>query len=145
MTLAIAFASLIVHELAHAWTAAWLGDSTGRHLGRLSLNPLRHVHPIATIAVPIASWILSAGAIVIGGGRAVPVDVLQLRGGVRGYAVVVMAGPAANLLLVELGLALDWPALVAVNLGLALFNLLPLPPLDGWNLVRAWRASRRLS
>jgi Zn-dependent protease len=135
--MSIVFASLVVHELAHGYVALWLGDTTAQRAGRLTLNPLAHVSPLLTIVVPVATWLLSGGAFLIGGGKPIPVNRHQLRHGWAGYLAVVLAGPASNLALAALAWSIGLDRVVMANLALALINLLPLPYLDGGNAVRA--------
>jgi Zn-dependent protease len=147
--------SLTVHEMAHAFTADRLGDSTARLLGRISLNPMVHADPIGTVAFPLIAMI--TGAPLIGWAKPVPVDVRQLRHFPRDYVLVAAAGPASNLvmalasslLLAVLPISpqtLDGPTisvpiaailsqLMRLNVLLAVFNMIPIPPLDGGNVL----------
>jgi len=135
-----------VHEFAHAWMANELGDPTARYQGRLSLNPLVHLDPMGTMMM-LFSVIYGFG---IGWGKPVPVDPRYLRQGPRvGMGMVAAAGPLSNLVLaaivavpIRLGLPLSWPLItlllivISVNIGIALFNLLPVPPLDGASILQ---------
>jgi len=135
-----------VHEFAHAWMANELGDPTARYYGRLSLNPLVHLDPMGTIMM-LFSIFYGFG---IGWGKPVPVNPLYLRKGPRvGMGIVAAAGPLSNLMLaavvavpIRLGLSLPWwlvgvlLIVIRVNIGIALFNLLPIPPLDGASILR---------
>ncbi|MFQ5811935.1 MAG: site-2 protease family protein [Anaerolineae bacterium] len=135
-----------VHEFAHAWVANELGDPTARYQGRLSLNPLVHLDPMGTMMM-LFSLFSGFG---IGWGKPVPVDPRYLRKGPRvGMGMVAAAGPLSNLVLaaiaavpIRLGLSLPWSLLnlllilISVNISIALFNLLPIPPLDGASILR---------
>jgi Zn-dependent protease len=137
--------AVTVHEVAHGWVADQLGDPTARRLGRLTLNPLPHVDPLGAVAFVVAGF---------GWAKPVPVDARNLRHPVRDMAWVAGAGPASNLVVAFLGLValvvvrrmLHAPFLAApiegmlhyvyaFNLGLAIFNLIPLPPLDGGHFL----------
>lgn len=135
-----------VHEFAHAWMANELGDPTARYYGRLSLNPLVHLDPMGTVMM-LFSIFYGFG---IGWGKPVPVNPMYLRKGPRvGMGMVAAAGPLSNLVLaaivaIPIRLGLPLPAflmgllltVISVNIGIALFNLLPLPPLDGASILR---------
>ena len=135
-----------VHEFAHAWVANELGDPTARYQGRLSLNPLVHLDPLGTMMMLFSVF----SGFGIGWGKPVPVDPRYLRKGPRvGMGMVAAAGPVSNLILaamvavpIRLSLPLPWSLLnlllilISVNISIALFNLLPLPPLDGASILR---------
>ena len=138
--------AIAVHEFAHAWVANELGDPTARYQGRLSLNPLVHLDPMGTMMM-LFSVFYGFG---IGWGKPVPVNPMYLRRGPRvGMGMVAAAGPISNLVLaaivavpIRLGLTTSWSVLnlllivISVNIGIALFNLLPVPPLDGASILQ---------
>ena len=136
--------ALVAHEVSHGWVANRLGDPTAKAMGRLSLNPLRHVDPIGTVALPLL-LILTRSPIVFGWAKPVPIDFTQLGHPKRDLIWVGLAGPAANLALAggvagilrfwDVPIDAFWGAIgltaVVMNLALAVFNLIPIPPLDG--------------
>lgn len=142
--------AITMHEAAHAWAASRLGDSTAKMLGRLSINPMRHIDLVGTILVPILVGVLSQFNFVFGWAKPVPINGAQLHHPRRDMALVTAAGPAANLIMalmwaglfklvlilntqssITLFLLLMAQAGIVINLILALLNLLPIPPLDG--------------
>jgi Zn-dependent protease len=143
--------SLTIHETAHAWTADVLGDPTARFLGRISLNPAVHADLIGTIIFPLVA--LFTGVPLIGWAKPVPVDVRRLRNHRRDYVLVAAAGPASNLMLAlvasvfyrlilpaepvgaESYLEYFFRIGVVLNVMLAVFNMIPVPPLDGGNVI----------
>jgi Zn-dependent protease len=153
ITLAILFlTSMPIHEWAHAWAAYKLGDDTAAQRGRLTINPLAHLDPIGTLALVFAGF---------GWGKPVPVSPYRLRGNMRAsWAMVSVAGPFSNLVLAMLAaipFRLGWLTLqssggislqgilfefITINLALMLFNLIPIPPLDG-SRVLAWMLPQR--
>lgn len=151
--LAVLLFSLTVHEMAHALTADWFGDPTARRLGRISLNPAVHIDPVGTIMLPLLG--LLAGGFVFGWAKPVPVNPANLKNHRRDFLVIAAAGPASNILMAivasqllglvpgGLGASEGVPgvlatfgfAMVQLNLLLAVFNMLPIPPLDGGNVL----------
>lgn len=141
--LVILIFSAILHEIAHGLVADKLGDPTARLAGRLTLNPLPHIDPIMSIAVPLL-LILSHSPIIFGAARPVPVNPLMLREGRKDIALVALAGPLTNLVIAIIGALLVRfvapfaPQIVPIltmvifyNLALGFLNLIPIPPLDG--------------
>jgi Zn-dependent protease len=147
--------SLTVHEAAHAWTADKLGDNTARMLGRVSLNPIVHIDPIGTILLPLVAAV--SGAPLLGWAKPVPVRSRGLKNVRRDFLLIAAAGPASNLVLAVAG-AIVWHVLrsgvgadgaidpngpivylldrfILLNLVLAVFNMIPVPPLDGGNVL----------
>lgn len=139
--------AITVHEVAHGWVASKCGDQTARMMGRLTLNPIKHIDPIGTVLVPaILLWI---GGFIFGWAKPVPVNWQNLRHPRRDSAFVAVAGPLTNLfmalfwmLLWKLGQSFGYSILIAmakigvqINLILLILNLIPVPPLDGSRVV----------
>jgi Zn-dependent protease len=140
--------AITVHETAHGWVASKLGDHTARMMGRLTLNPIKHIDPVGTILVPALLYFSSAGFI-FGWAKPVPINFSALRSPKKDMLWVALAGPGVNLLMaigwliiVAIANTLNMPFLelmggagIFVNLLLAIFNLLPIPPLDGGRVI----------
>ncbi len=147
--------AIVFHEVAHGWMAKWLGDPTAAERKRLSFNPLRHVDPVGTLILPLGLAI--AGAPVFGWAKPVPVVAQRLRNPRWGMVAVALAGPGMNLILATIAAILIGSAVallhgaqptgvaafifanlvnfLLVNVFLAIFNLLPMPPFDGGHVV----------
>lgn len=157
--LAVVLFSMVLHELAHGWVAYKLGDDTAKEDGRLTLNPLKHLDPVMSFLIPIMMFF--SGGPIFGGAKPVPVDTRNLKHGAWGMAMVAAAGPLTNFLIAFVGFligywtgALGFAAngalyyannlgglivieVLMVNLGFGIFNLIPIPPLDGSRILYA--------
>lgn len=148
--IAVILISMTLHEAMHAYTSYWLGDDTAKAQGRLTLNPIAHIDPFLTLLLPVSLALL--GLPIFGGAKPVPFNPMRVKYGDMGAALVGVAGPLTNFLLalVSFGLwaALGTPStdttlglvfslLVTVNLGFFIFNMLPIPPLDGSRVLYA--------
>ena len=143
--------AIVLHEVAHGLSAYWLGDPTAKNQGRLTLNPIKHIDPIGSILVPGALFLahyfgLTRSLMLFGWAKPVPVNFRNLRPRRLGMALVAIAGPLTNIALAFIFSRLYiWPALsnvsqicawgVMLNLTLAVFNMIPIPPLDGSRVV----------
>ena len=142
--------SMMLHELAHGAVAFALGDTTAKDDGRLTLNPIKQLDPFMSVILPLISYIM--GGVVFGGAKPVPVNTRRLRWGVWGMALVAIVGPLTNFILafvsfliielcgVTASSGLIYTILLEmllVNLGFGVFNLIPIPPLDGSRVLYA--------
>ncbi len=149
--------AITVHEVAHGYVASLFGDQTARLSGRLTLNPVRHIDLVGTIILPLAMILLGTG-FVFGWAKPVPVDPRNMRNPRSNMAIVALAGPAANLLMAFLWAAIAklgmyfaaqgnvWIGVplvymgeigIMINIVLGVLNLIPLPPLDGGNILKS--------
>ena len=155
LSLLAAIAAIVLHEVAHGYAALALGDDTAKRLGRLTLNPIAHVDRVGTLIVPgilLIAQSIFGGHFMFGWAKPVPVDALRFRDPRRGMMIVAAAGPAMNFFLawlaaLALHLVVGMPGMagkmfvyfseyfILSNLVLGLFNLLPIPPLDGGRIV----------
>lgn len=143
---------MILHELSHGLVAYWLGDRTAKDAGRLTFNPIRHIDPVMSILVPVVLYMLRAP--VFGGAKPVPVNYHNLKWHEWGMALVAAAGPLTNFLIAFIAFLIGhfsgllyggggeipkfiFTELVFINLGFMIFNLIPIPPLDGSRILYA--------
>ena len=141
--------SMTLHEAMHAFTSYWLGDDTAKQQGRLTLNPIKHIDPILTILLPLSLALI--GGPIFGGAKPVPFNPDRVRWDDWGAAIVAIAGPLTNLVIafISFGVFALFGApsegllsqilvtMVTVNLGFFIFNMLPIPPLDGSRVIYA--------
>lgn len=154
--LVVLIISVMIHEIAHGAMAKELGDDTAERLGRLTLNPLAHLDFFGSFLLPLILYLSSGGAFIFGWAKPVPYNPLKLKNPRRDSALLAFAGPLANLLLaLFFGLILRFnllPAnvspfviiIVAINIKLAIFNLVPIPPLDGSKILFYFFPSQKL-
>ncbi|MDO8954100.1 MAG: site-2 protease family protein [Gammaproteobacteria bacterium] len=150
--------AITVHEVAHGWVASLLGDKTAQRLGRLTLNPIKHIDIMGTLIVPILLLLVSGGRFAFGWAKPVPVDWRNLRSPRLGMALVAISGPVANILMaliwagvakfsLSLQVSEPWTAFILMNMGMSgivinivfgVLNLIPIPPLDGSRVLSAF-------
>jgi len=152
--IALLVESIVLHEVAHGYVALLFGDQTAKRQGRITINPIPHIDPLWTIVIPIVAYFLSGGTFIIGGAKPVPVNPFNYRRPVMGDICVSLAGVAANFLIAVIMILLlnivhFIPGNLAgttaanillqvalLNIVLAMFNLIPIPPLDGSHLFK---------
>lgn len=150
IVLGVILVSMTFHEAMHAYASYWLGDDTARLLGRLSLNPIKHIDPFLTILLPL--MLAVSGAPIFGGAKPVPFNPNNVRWGEWGAALVALAGPITNFIIAFLlfgiwvlvgtpNQQIIWGQIlitaIQVNLGFFIFNMIPIPPLDGSRVLYA--------
>lgn len=151
--------SAILHEIMHGFVAERLGDPTARLAGRLTLNPIKHIDPFMSILLPLL-LIVSGSPVIFGAAKPVPVDPFNLKEGKKDMALVALAGPLTNLMIAIISAfiikgifffttsdilvyaAIILKLVIHINLLLAIFNLLPIPPLDGSKIVAMFLPDR---
>lgn len=155
IVIGVILVSMTLHEAMHAFVGYWLGDDTAKRQGRLTLNPIKHIDPFLTILLPVMLAIIP-GAPIFGGARPVPFNPDRVRGGEWGAALIALAGPLTNLLIafIIFGVGAVSGIITAegiqatlmgqiiltgvyVNIGFFIFNMLPIPPLDGSRVIYA--------
>ena len=148
IVLGVVLFSMTLHEAMHGFVAFWLGDDTARREGRLTLNPIKHIDPFMTILLPIALALM--GGPIFGGAKPVPFRPDQVRGGDWGSALVALGGPLTNLVIAFIAYGIwglvgtpsgiagsIFSLMITVNLGFFVFNMIPIPPLDGSRVLYA--------
>ena len=150
ISIAVLLISVIIHEVSHGLMAERLGDPTARRMGRITLNPIPHIDIWGSIIIP--AFMLITGGFLIGWAKPVPIDTRYFKDPIRDFAVTALAGPVSNMaqvlvysLLFRASVTMGWHYVISyvastgifLNLLLALFNLIPIPPLDGSRMVAA--------
>lgn len=152
IVLLIILGSVILHELSHGLVAYWLGDDTAKVAGRLTFNPIKHIDPFMSVLVPVVLYLMHAP--VFGGAKPVPINTRNLKWREWGMALVAVAGPFTNFLLALISFLIGhftgwlygaggetmgfiFAELILINLGFMIFNLIPIPPLDGSRVLYA--------
>ena len=147
--------AITLHEAAHGWIASKLGDHTARMMGRVTLDPTKHIDPIGTIAIPLV-LLLSSSGFIFGWAKPIPINFNALRNGKNGMIWVALAGPVANIVMavcwlfvmiiainINIAVLIEMGRIgILVNCVLAVFNLLPIPPLDGSRVISALLPNR---
>ncbi len=154
--LAILILSVMVHEVMHGYTAYFLGDMTAKNAKRLNFNPINHLDPFGSIILPLLLYMATAGTFVIGWAKPVPYNPLNLKNPKSGAGIIAIAGPLSNFaiaifaaLLLKINLVLGGlvqpiflQIVIVLNLALMVFNLVPIPPLDGSKVLFSLLPSR---
>lgn len=151
--------SIVIHEVSHGYAAYLLGDNTARLSGRLTLNPLKHLDPFGSVILPVLLFISTHGNFLVGWARPVPYNPANLKNERKGTFIVAIAGILANLIIaiifgllirfaLSMGITIDNPfykissIIIMLNLVLFLFNLIPIPPLDGSKILFSFIPSK---
>lgn len=159
LQLLVLFLSIILHEIAHGYAALLCGDSTAKDRGRLTLNPIAHIDPFGTIILPVLLLFMSGGGFSFGYAKPVPINPANFRNESRDLLITGAAGPLTNIVLAIIGGVLfrlfyhtglvdsiifgqTLVYLVVINLVLAFFNLIPIPPLDGSRILQRFLSKR---
>ncbi len=150
---AVFIVSVIVHEISHGAVAYWLGDETAYRMGRLTMNPVRHIDPFGSIILPLVlsiPFFFGVQPVIVGWAKPVPYNPNNLKNPKSGAGLIAWAGPASNILiacvfagllaLMPVGIPINeaFQYIVLINLMLAVFNLVPIPPLDGSKILTAF-------
>ncbi len=154
---AVFIVSVIVHEISHGAVAYWLGDETAYRMGRLTMNPVSHIDPFGSVILPLVlslPLLFGIQPVIVGWAKPVPYNPNNLKNPKSGAGLIAWAGPASNLLIacffaaviaavpVNVTMAAAFQYVILINLMLAVFNLVPIPPLDGSKILAAFLPDR---